>query len=107
MKLVSLAILAAAAALPVAAQVNTPHVDQREANQQARIQQGAQSGELTSREATNLEKGQAHVEKMEDKAKADGKVTPKERARLTKAQDKQSRKIYRKKHNARTTTPAG
>jgi uncharacterized membrane protein YebE (DUF533 family) len=107
MKLVSLAILAAAVALPVAAQVNTPRVDQREANQQARIQQGVQSGELTSREATNLEKGQAHVEKMEGKAKADGKVTPKERARLTKAQDKQSRKIYRKKHNARTTTPAG
>ena len=107
MKLVSLAALAAAVALPAAAQVNTPRVDQREANQQARIQQGVQSGELTSREATHLEKGQAHVGKMEDKAKADGKVTGKERARLTKAQDKQSRKIYRKKHNARTTTPAG
>lgn len=107
MKLVSLAALAAAVALPVAAQVNTPRVDQREASQQARIRQGVQSGELTSREATHLEKGQAHVEKMEDKAKADGKVTGKERARLTKAQDKQSRKIYRKKHNARTTTPAG
>ena len=106
MKLVSLAILAAAA-LPVAAQVNTPRVDQREANQQARIQQGVQSGELTSREATKLEKGQAHVQTVEDKAKADGKVTPKERARLTKAQDKQSHKIYRKKHNVRTTTPAG
>ena len=66
-----------------------------------------QSGQLTSREATNREKGQAHVQTMEDKAKADGKVTPKERARLTKAQDKQSLKIYRKKHNARTTTPAG
>ncbi len=44
---------------------------------------------------------------MDDKAQADGKVTPKERVRLTKAQDKPSRKIYRKKHNARTTTPAG
>ena len=40
MKLSALAALAAAIALPVAAQSNTPRVDQREANQQARIQQG-------------------------------------------------------------------
>ena len=107
MKLVSLAALAAAMVLPVAAQAATPRVDQREADQQARIQQGVQSGQLTSREATHLEKGQAHVQTMEDQAKADGKVTPKERARLTRAQDKQSRKIYHRKHNARTTRPAG
>jgi hypothetical protein len=36
---------------------------------------------------------------MENKAVADGKVTPKERARLEKAQNKQSRKIVKKKNN--------
>jgi len=106
MKLASLAAIVAAVALPAAAQVNTPRVDQREANQQARIQQGVQSGQLTPKETANLERGQAHVDKMEAKAKADGVVTAKERAKLAKAQTKQSRKIARKKHNKRTTAPA-
>ena len=103
--LVSLAALVAAVALPAAAQ-STPRVDQREANQQARIQQGAQSGQLTAGETARLERGQAHVQSMEAKAKTDGKVTPRERARLAKAQNKQSRKIHRKKHNRKTTAPA-
>ena len=30
---------------------------------------------------------------------ADGKVTPKERRRIERAQDKQSKKIYREKHD--------
>jgi hypothetical protein len=106
MKLSALAALAAAIALPVAAQTGTPRVDQREANQQARIQRGVQSGQLTPREAASLERGQAKVEAKEDKAKADGKVTAKERAKLAKAQNKQSRRIARKKHNKRTTAPA-
>lgn len=106
MKLVSLAALVAAVALPAAAQ-STPRVDQRQANQEARIQQGVQSGQLTPKESANLEKGQAKVQAMEDKAKSDGTVTAKERAKLAKAQDKQSRKIAKKKHNKRKTTPAG
>ena len=86
-------------ALPVLAQTNTPNVDQRQANQQQRIDQGVKSGELTAREAARLEKGQERIQKMEDKAKADGKVTPKERARLEKAQNVESRKIAREKHD--------
>jgi hypothetical protein len=39
---------------------------------------------------------------MKQRAKADGTVTPRERERLTAAQNHESRKIYRKKHNART-----
>ena len=39
------------------------------------------------------------MQKMENKAVADGKVTKKERARIEKAQDKQSRHIYREKHD--------
>ena len=91
--------LFAAVALPVAAQTSTPRVDQRQANQEARIQQGVQSGALTGKEAAKLEKGQAKVQAKEDKAKADGKVTARERAKLAKAQDKQSRKIAREKRD--------
>jgi hypothetical protein len=36
---------------------------------------------------------------MESKATADGKVTKKERRRIEHAQDQQSRRIYREKHD--------
>ena len=81
------------------AQTATPNLDKREAKQQARIDQGVASGQLTGKEAARLEKGQERVQQMEDKAKADGKVTPKERARLQKAENVQSRHIAREKHD--------
>jgi CRISPR/Cas system-associated endoribonuclease Cas2 len=99
MKASTILAILAAAALPVAAQTATPRIDQRQANQEARIQQGVQTGELTPREAAKLEKGQAKVQKKEDKAKADGVVTKKERAKLAKEQDKQSKKIHKQKHD--------
>jgi hypothetical protein len=102
MKTTLLAAVIAAIALPVAAQTATPRVDQRQANQDARIQQGVASGELTAKETAKLEKGQAKVAAKEAKAKADGVVTPRERARLAKAQNKQSKKIYKEKHDAQT-----
>lgn len=77
----------------------TPGVDQRQANQQQRIQQGVQSGTLTTNETNKLEQGQAHVQKLEDKARSDRVVTGKERARLQHAEDVQSRRIYREKHD--------
>jgi hypothetical protein len=98
MKTTLFAALFAALALPVMAQT-TPTVDQRQANQEARIQQGVASGQLTPKETAKLERGQAKVANQEAKAKADGVVTPKERAKLAKAQDRQSKKIYKKKHN--------
>jgi hypothetical protein len=48
-----------------------------------------------------LENQQDRIERMEDRAKADGVVTRAERARLTHRQNKASRNIYRKKHNLR------
>jgi hypothetical protein len=100
------AALFALAALPAAAQTSTPRVDQRQVNQEARIQQGVQSGELTNKEAAKLENGQAKVRAKEDKAKADGVVTQKERAKLAKVQNKQSKKIHKQKHDAQKKAPA-
>ena len=87
--------------LPAAAfaQANTPRVDQREANQEQRIDQGVASGALTQREANRMERGQQHVENMENRAKADGVVTRRERARLHEAQNVESRRIYAQKHD--------
>ena len=97
------AVVIAAFALPALAQTqSTPRIDQRQQNQERRIEQGEKSGALTQKEAARLEKGQARVQKMEDKAVADGKVTKKEKARIEKAQDRQSKKIYREKHDKQT-----
>ena len=81
------------------AQANTPRVDQRQANQEQRIDQGVASGSLTQREASRLDRGQQHVNNMENRAKSDGVVTRGERARLHNAQDRQSARIYRQKHD--------
>ena len=97
---IAAALLAAAMALPVLAQTtSTPRIDQRQANQQQRIDQGVQSGALTEKEAARMEKGQERVQNMENKAAADGKVTAKEKARIEHAQDVQSKRIYRQKHD--------
>lgn len=96
---IALAALLAALAVPAFAQTAPPRADQRQINQQQRIDQGVASGQLTPNEAARLEKGQQHVQKVEDKAMADGKVTAKERARIEKAQDKQSQRIARAKHD--------
>jgi len=99
MKLVTAAVLAALAVPAFAQTTSTPRIDQRQANQERRIEAGEKSGALNQREAARLEKGQARVQKMEDKATSDGKVTAKERARIEKAQDRESRRIHREKHD--------
>jgi hypothetical protein len=100
---------AAVSAQPAASApgANTPRIDQRQANQEQRIDKGLATGALTPREARRLERQQAHVGKAEDQAKADGSVTVKERKRLTRMQNHASRDIYRQKHDKQTAGGAG
>jgi Trk K+ transport system NAD-binding subunit len=100
------AIVASAFVVPAMAQTDMPRVDKREANQEKRIEQGVQSGQLTPKETARLEKGQQKVEKMEAKATADGKVTKREKAKLAHAQNKQSRHIAKQKHDRQKAPPA-
>lgn len=95
------ALAAIAIVLPTLAfaQANTPGIDQRQANQERRIDQGVASGSLTQREANRLERGQQRVGNMENRAKADGVVTSQERARISHAQNVQSERIYEQKHD--------
>ncbi|HLI33526.1 MAG TPA: hypothetical protein VKW70_00660 [Terriglobia bacterium] len=81
------------------AQDRTPVLNQRQRNQQRRIRQGIKSGELTRGEARRLEarEGRLEANKLEDKAK--GPLTPKERAQLQRQANRDSRAIYRLKHN--------
>lgn len=81
------------------AQTATPGFDQRQINQEARIQQGVASGQLTQQEAARLEAGQDRLQRVEDRVKSDGVVTRQERTRLQQAENVQSRHIYRQKHD--------
>jgi uncharacterized membrane protein YebE (DUF533 family) len=100
LKTVAAALLMTAFTLPALAQTtSTPRIDQRQANQQQRIDQGVQSGALTEKEAARMDKGQDRIQNMEDKAKADGVVTAQERKRIANVQDNQSKRIYRQKHD--------
>ena len=74
-------------------------VKNREENQQDRIAQGVKSGELTPGEAAHLEKGEQKIETDREKALSDGKMTPKEKAKLNREENRESKKIYKKKHN--------
>lgn len=101
-----LALLAAAAAAPVLAQSGTaPGFTQRDINQEKRIEQGLQSGQLTTREAARLQREQAHIDRMQARALADGELTASERARINAAQNQASADIYRQKHDAQTGDP--
>ena len=77
----------------------TPLINARQAVQKQRIIDGAVSGRLTYPETVQLANGQAHVQHLKNVAKADGVVTPYERARINFAQDVQSARIFVKKHN--------
>jgi hypothetical protein len=79
----------------------TPVVDQRQENQDERIDQGVASGELTAHEIRQLDRQQDRIENREERFESDGVVTAGERARLQRQENRASRNIYRKKHNAR------
>jgi hypothetical protein len=77
----------------------TPLIDARQNAQQHRIFKGVQDGDLSFPETQKLLKGQARVQNLKNQAKANGVVTPLERARIHAAQNTQSARIFLKKHN--------
>lgn len=83
-----------------AAHADTPVVDQRQADQRARINEGVASGELTRREAAGLRAEQAHIRQDEREAKADGVVTRRERRHLERELNRSSVDIHEQKHDA-------
>ena len=91
-------------AVPALAQTTSSEV-QRDVSQQQRIENGLQSGQLSTKEAAKLEKGEANIEKMESKAEANGNLGNAEKQRIQRAQNKESQEIYRDTHNAQTGNP--
>ena len=83
------------------AQTATPKITKKQINQQARINQGVRSGELTVHETKQLERQQAKIQMDKKIAKSDGVVTKAERTKIRREQVKASNNIFRKKHNKR------
>lgn len=77
-------------------------IGQRKENQQDRIAQGVESGQLTAGETANLEKKEAAInaETRADRAANGGKLTPAEKTQVNRRQNRLSNQIYRDKHNA-------
>ena len=66
---------------------------QRNANQDQRIANGIKSGQLTNKDVSALERGQARVDRKEARAAGNGRVTAGEQARVQRAENRQSRRI--------------
>ena len=111
MKKLVISILGLALAAPMFAQNAAPTpvppvrrhratIEQRQRNQQRRIEQGERSGQLAEKEAARLEKREAGIERREQKMRASGgKFTRGERRAIQHQLDSTSKAIYREKHD--------
>jgi hypothetical protein len=79
-------------------------IQDRKENQQDRIAQGINSGQLTAGETKNLETKEAGLNNEERtmRSEDDGHLTSADKTKLTNQQNKLSNNIYNDKHNADT-----
>ena len=98
------AAIALALAGTAAAQTTGSEV-QRNVNQQQRIEDGLKSGQLSTKEAAKLEKGEARIERMEANANKDGKLTPAEKARIERRRTRSRRRSRSSRPTTRSATP--
>ncbi len=96
------AALAGFLVLPPSAEAG--RIRKRAENQQDRIAQGINSGALTPREASRLERkeGRLNHEVRDMREDNGGKLTDKEKLRVNHQQNRLSRGIYRQKHDQQT-----
>ena len=120
-KIACVAAAMAAMVVPVSAQstgsastTSTPTsktINQRKENQQDRIGQGIQSGQVTAGEASKLETKESDLNKEERlmRAEDNGKLTSADKKALTQQQNQLSNRIYKDKHNGavQNTNPSG
>ena len=97
MKQLVLGVMLVLGSATVAAE--TPLADQRQENQEQRIEQGVATGEVTKREEARLDAQQERVENKEARIEADGVVTKRERVRLQRSQDRASANVAKQKHD--------
>src|SRR5262249_46839377 len=96
-------IIAAALVLSLGAVAQAddpPTIKERLGNQQDRIEQGVDNGELTRQEEQRLRKGHHEDRDMRQEALEDSAVTQRERQAIKQEQKDQSQRIYDQKHDA-------
>lgn len=92
-------LLVLAATEAVAAGCAAP-INARQANQQARIANGAEQGDLTARETLRLQARQQHIRRVEARHRADdGVLGPRERCDLNRRLNSTSRGIGVQRHD--------
>jgi hypothetical protein len=94
-----------ALALATSALAAGPRTDQvvdRDVNQQERVEHGLQDGQLTTREAGQIEREETRIDHAEARDLEDGKLSAAEQARINAMQNRASGDIRRDAHNAAT-----
>jgi hypothetical protein len=79
--------------------------ERREARQEAAIEQGRRNGSLTPSEYRALQAEQANIDRLQNRAKADGVVTRRESAEIRNAQNSATRHIYQETHDRDGRSP--
>jgi hypothetical protein len=82
-------------------------IDQRQDYQQDQIERGIRNGQVTRSEAYRLEQGERAIDRAQARARADGVVTPQERARIDRLADREGREIYRQSHDSQQSWDRG
>ncbi len=106
--LIALSVPPAFAQQPSGSSTTDPNhpesIAQRKDNQQDRIANGIDSGQLTSGETKNLETKEAGINKEEStmRSEDDGHLTSADRSTINRQQNHLSNQIYDDKHNANT-----
>ena len=92
------------AAVTFAQSADPATISQRKENQQDRIANGVQSGQLTAGETKSLESKEANLnrETRDDRAADGGKLTGQEKQQINNQQNHLSNQIHADKHNAAT-----
>jgi hypothetical protein len=85
--------------LGLAGPVFAASISERIAAQQMRIDRGVRRGDLTNREARILQANLDHIRDRFQQARADGTLR-RERRRIEKMLDHNSRMIHKRRHNA-------
>jgi hypothetical protein len=99
---IALALSFAISAASVFAQTNAT-INQRKENQQERIGQGVQSGQLTAGETQHLEKQESAInhEERAMRAQDNGHLTKADKKLINQQQNQESKRIYRDKHKTK------
>jgi hypothetical protein len=78
----------------------TDQVVDRDVNQQERVEKGLEQGQLSTREAGQIERQESRIDQTESRDLKDGKLSPAEQAHINQMQNKVSGDIYQDRHNA-------